>query len=152
MSATEKAAPAGSGASIGYSRTSWTTGSEPSLAVTVRRFAPSDPNLHNAALQALAVAAGDEFSVGDVLEFKFGSELQSIQFLGRVTAFRPYGSADLHLSPNTVLEYAYATSRPDLRGDDQKGFDSAPADLSESNPRVSLLNFHPRSSTLIITS
>ena len=44
--------------------------------------------------------------------------------------------ADFHLSPDTVLEYQYTTSRPDLRN--EKGFDSAPADLSESNPRVSL--------------
>ena len=114
-------------------------GSEPSVAVTVRRFAPSDPNLHNAALQALALAMGDSFSVGDVLELKFGSELQTIQFLGRVSAFRPYGTADLHLSPNTVVEYSYASSLPDART--EKGFDSAPADLSESDPRVSLQNF-----------
>ncbi len=117
-------------------------GSEPTVALTVRRFAPSDPNLHNAALQALALSAADDFTVGDVLEFKFGSELQTIQFLGHVSAFRPYGSADLHLSPNTVLEYDYTTSRPDPRA--EKGFDSAPADLSESNPRVSLLGFAPR--------
>jgi hypothetical protein len=114
-------------------------GSAPSVALTMRRFAPSDPNLHNAALQALALAMGDSFSVGDVLELRFGSELQTIQFLGRVSAFRPYGTADLHLSPNTVLEYAYATSLPDARV--EKGFDSAPADLSESDPRVSLQNF-----------
>jgi len=114
-------------------------GSEPTVAVTMRRFAPSDPNLHNAALQAMALAMGDSFSVGDVLELRFGSELQTIQFLGRVSAFRPYGTADLHLSPNTVLEYAYATSLPDART--EKGFDSAPADLSESDPRVSLQNF-----------
>jgi hypothetical protein len=117
-------------------------GSSPSLGATVRRFAPSDPNLHNAALQAVAFSAGDDFSVGDVLEFKVGSELQSVQFLGRVTAFRPYGSADVHLSPNTVLEYAYATSRPDERG--AKGFDSSPADLSEADPRVSLQGFSPK--------
>jgi len=124
----------------GYSR-QLADGSNSSLALTVRRFAPSDPNLHNAALQAVALSAGDDFSVGDVLEFKFGSELQTIQFLGRVTAFRPYGSADLHLSPDTVVEYDYATSRPDLRGEDEKGFDSAPGDLSESNPRVSVLDY-----------
>ena len=117
-------------------------GSEPTVALTVRRFAPSDPNLHNAALQALALSAADDFTVGDVLEFKFGSELQTIQFLGHVSAFRPYGSADLHLSPNNVLEYDYTTSRPDPRA--EKGFDSAPADLSESNPRVSLLGFAPK--------
>ncbi len=116
--------------------------SEPSVAMTVRRFAPSDPNLHNAALQALALAMGDSFSVGDVLELKFGSELQTIQFLGRVSAFRPYGSARLHVSPNTILEYSYATSLPDARI--EKGFDSAPADMSESDPRVSLQNFSPK--------
>ncbi len=117
-------------------------GSEPSVALTMRRFAPSDPNLHNAALQALALAVGDDFSVGDVVELKFGSELQTIQFLGRVTAFRPYGSADVHLSPNTVLEYSYATSLPDSRG--EKGFDSSPADLSESNPRVSMQDYNTK--------
>lgn len=118
------------------------TGSAPTLGLTLHRFAPSDPNLHNAALQALALSAGDNFSLDDALELKFGSELQAIQFLGHVTAFRPYGSLDAHLSPNTVLEYEYATSRPDLRA--EKGFDSAPADLSESNPRVSLLGFAPK--------
>jgi hypothetical protein len=117
-------------------------GSEPSLGLTVRRFAPSDPNLHNAALQALALSVGDDVTIDDVLELKFGSELQTIQFLGQVTAYRPYGSADFHLSPNTVLEYEYATSRPDLRS--EKGFDTAPADLSESNPRVSLLGYTPK--------
>lgn len=114
-------------------------GSNPSFAMTVRRFAPSDPNLHNAALQSAAFSAGDDFSVSDVLEFKFGSELQTVQFLGHVTAFRPYGSADMHLSPDTLLEYSYTTSRPDNRC--EKGFDSAPADLSEADPRVSVQNF-----------
>jgi hypothetical protein len=117
-------------------------GSGPSMAVTMRRFAPSDPNLHDAALQALAVAVGDDFTVGDVLELKFGSELQTIQFLGHVTAFRPYGSVDLHVSTNTVLEYDYATSLPNTRA--EKGFDSAPADLSEADPRVSMANFATR--------
>jgi Carboxypeptidase regulatory-like domain len=117
-------------------------GSVPTMAVSVSRFAPSDPNLHNAALQALALSGGDDLVLGDVLELKFGSELQTIQFLGRLNAFRPYASFDMHLSPDTVVEYDYTTSRPDTRT--EKGFDSAPADLSESNPRVSLLNFSPR--------
>ncbi len=117
-------------------------GSEPTMALSVSRFAPADPNLHNAALQALALSAGDDLVLGDVLELKFGSELQTIQFLGHLTAFRPYASAEVHLSPNTVVEYDYTTSRPDTRT--EKGFDSAPADLSEANPRVSLLAFSPR--------
>ena len=117
-------------------------GSTASVGLTVHRYAASDPNLNNAALQSIALSAGDDFSVDDVLEFKFGSELQTIQFLGRVTALRPYGSADLHLSPNTVVEYEYTTSRPDPRA--EKGFDSTPADFSESNPRVSLLGYSPK--------
>jgi hypothetical protein len=136
----------GTGVPAGVVRASFSrrlpAGSEPTLAFTMRRFAPSDPNLGNAALQAFALSAGDDIALGDVLELKFGSELQTIQFLGRVTAFRPYGSADLHLSPNTVLEYDYATSLPDVRT--EKGFDSSPADLSESNPRVSMQAFAPR--------
>jgi hypothetical protein len=117
-------------------------GSGPSMAVTMRRFAPSDPNLHYAALQALALNAADDFALGDVLELRFGSELQTIQFLGHVIAFRPYGSLDFHASPNTVVEYDYATSLPNTR--DEKGFDSAPADLSESDPRISMTNFTTR--------
>jgi hypothetical protein len=77
-----------------------------------------------------------------VLELKFGSELQTIEFLGHLNAFRPFGTADFHVSPNTVVEYSYTTSRPDPRA--EKGFDSAPADLSESNPRVSVVGFTPR--------
>lgn len=117
-------------------------GTGPTMAVTMRHFAPSDPNLHYASLQALALNAGENIALGDVLELKFGSELQTIQFLGRVTAFRPYGSADLHLSPNTLVEYAYATSLPNTQA--QKGYDSAPADLSEADPRVSMNNFQTR--------
>jgi hypothetical protein len=117
-------------------------GSGPSVAVTMHRFSPSDPNLHNAALQALALSAGDDFAVGDVVELRFGSELQTIQFLGHVTAFRPYGSIDVHASPNTVVEYDYATSLPNTRA--EKGFDSSPADLSEADPRVSMVNFATR--------
>lgn len=136
----------GEGAPAAVLRTSYShrlaDGSEPAIALTMRRFAASDPNLHNAALQALALSVSDDFSIGDVLELKFGSELQTIQFLGRVTAFRPYGSADLHLSPNTVLEYGYATSLPDSRT--EKGFDTSPADFSESNPRVSVQGFSPK--------
>jgi len=117
-------------------------GSQPTIGLTVHRFAPADPNLHNAALEAVALSGGDDITFGDVVELKFGSELQAIQFLGHVTAFRPYGSATLSLSPNTVLEYGYATSRPDQRA--EKGFDSAPTDMSETNPRISMLGYSPQ--------
>ena len=116
-------------------------GSKPEMAFTMRRLAAPGIDPHVTALQALALTASDQFTFGDVLELRFGSELQTIQFMGRVTAFRPFGSADVHLSPNTVLEYRYATSEPDRRRD--KGFASAPADLSESGPRMSLVGFSP---------
>jgi hypothetical protein len=114
-------------------------GSQPQVAFTFRSLPAPGADLRNANLQALALTTSDVFTFGDVLEVRFGSELQTIQFMGRVTAFRPFGTADFHLSPNTVLEYRYATSEPDSRID--KGFDSAPADLSESGPRVSIANF-----------
>jgi hypothetical protein len=136
---------AGTGVPAGVLRAAYShkldDGSEPTVAMTVRRFEPSDPNLHNAALQALALSASDDFTLGDVVELKFGSELQTIQFLGHVNAVRPYGRADIHVSPNTIVEYSFTTSRPDTR--EEKGFDSAPADMSETNPRVSVLNYAP---------
>lgn len=114
-------------------------GSEPSFAVTMRNLPAPDITLHS--FQALALTTSDDLTLGDVLELKFGSELQTIQFMGRVTTFRPFGTADLHLSPNTVLEYGYATSEPDSRMN--KGFDSAPADPNESAPRVSMTGYDP---------
>ncbi len=116
-------------------------GSTPQVALTMRSLPSPEGSLHNASLQALALTTSDDFTLGDVLELKFGSELQTIQFMGRVSAVRPYGSAKLHLSPNTVVSYGYATSEPDRRVD--KGFESAPADLSESQPRVSIAGFSP---------
>ena len=109
-------------------------GSEPSVAVTMWNLPAPDLALHN--LQALALTTSDQLTLGDTLEFKFGSELQTIQFMGRVTTFRPFGTADLHLSPNTVLEYGYATSEPNNRMG--KGFDSDPEDPNESAPHVTM--------------
>jgi len=116
-------------------------GSTPQVALTMRRFATPDSVLHDGALQALALTTSDDFNLGSALEFKVGSELQAIQFMGRVTAARPFGSVTLHLSPDTVVEYKYATSEPNMRL--EKGFDSAPADLSESSPRMSILGGNP---------
>lgn len=116
------------------------TGSEPSVALTVRRLAPPDGGLHMQGLQAVAVTTQDDMTVGDVLELKFGSELQTIQFMGRITAFRPFGSADLHLSPNTVIEYRYASSRP--ASTMSKDSDGEVTDLGDA-PRVSMASFAP---------
>ena len=115
-------------------------GSEPELALTMRSL-PAPFAMPNGSLQALSLTTSDSFALGDLIEMQFGSELQTIQFLGRVTAFRPFGSADIHLSPNTVVEYRYATSEPnDLL---ERGFVSAPADLSEAQPRMSMVGYSP---------
>ena len=116
-------------------------GSTPRIAFTMRRFATPDSVLHDGALQALSLTTSDDFTLGNALEFKAGSDLQTIQFMGRVTAARPFGSVALHLSPDTVVEYKYATSEPNTRL--EKGFDSAPADSSPMRPTCSACPARP---------
>jgi hypothetical protein len=114
-------------------------GSEPTVTVTARRFATPELALHGDALNALSVSLADNFTVMNFVDVKAGAEVQTIQFMSLVSAVRPFGQADVHLTTNTVLEYRYASSQPSTR--DDKGFDSAPAGLSESDPRVSLNNW-----------
>ena len=115
-------------------------GAEPSVALTVRRLAPPDGGMHMQGLQSVGLTTQDDMTVGDVLELKFGSELQTIQFMGRFTAFRPFGTADLHISPNTVIEYRYASSRP--ASTMAKDSDGEVTDLGDA-PRVSMASFAP---------
>jgi len=111
----------------------------PAIALTVRRFSTPDAVPHRGALQALALSYADGFSIGELLDFQFGGEAQAIEFLGReANAFRPAGTADLHLTSNLILEYRYTTEEPNTRA--SKGFDSAPADLSESGPRMTMVD------------
>jgi len=120
---------------------------EPSVAITALRLNSPDLNtMPGATLQALSVTSSDRVVIGDILEMKLGSELQAIQFMGRVNTFKPFGSADLHITPNTVVEYQYASSVPnmglenhfgnDLPGEDR--LESASSDLSETAPRMSI--------------
>jgi hypothetical protein len=112
-------------------------GSQPSFALSMWNLPSPDITLHN--LQAIALTTSDDLILGDAIELKVGSELQTIQFMGRVTTFRPFGTADIHLSPNTVLEYRYATAEPNSRI--EKGFDLAPEDGNEAAPRVSMVSY-----------
>ena len=125
---------------------------EPSLAITALRLNSPDLNtMPSATLQALSVTSSDRIVLSNKLEMRLGSELQTIQFMGRVHAFKPFGTADLHITPNTVLEYQYASSVPSTRlenrlGDDRVGddrFESASSDLSEIAPRMSIAEFSP---------
>ncbi len=114
----------------------------PTIALTVRRFSTPDEVPHGGALQALALSYSDGFSVGELLDFQYGGNAEAIQFLGReVNAFRPAGAVDLHLTPDLILEYRYSTEEPSTRA--SKGFDTAPADLSESAPRVTMVDGIP---------
>jgi hypothetical protein len=120
---------------------------EPSVAITALRLNSPDLNtMPGATLQALSVTSSDRVVIGDKLEMVLGSELQAIQFMGRVNAFKPFGSADLHITPNTVLEYQYASSIPNMGLGDRLGDDrleSASSDLSETAPRMSMTGFSP---------
>ncbi len=129
----------GSGAAI--MRTTYThktaNGSEPSVALTVRRLEAPNVSFHTQGLQAISLTTTDDFTIGNVLELKFGSELQTVQFMGRFTSFQPFGTADLHLSPNTVVEYQYASSRP------TETYDGENVGLVGGGPRVSIASFSP---------
>jgi hypothetical protein len=118
---------------------------EPSVAITALRLNSPDQNtMPGATLQALSVTSSDRIVLGNMLEMKLGSELQTIQFMGRVHAFKPFGSVDLHITPNTVLEYQYASSVPNVGLEDRLAgdrFDSASSDLSETAPRMSITGF-----------
>ncbi|MGC2194024.1 MAG: carboxypeptidase-like regulatory domain-containing protein [Terriglobales bacterium] len=137
----------GQGAGAAILRTSYThraaSGSEPAIALTVRRLAPPVGSFHEQGLQAFSLTTSDNLTLGDVLELRFGSELQTVQFMGRFTAFQPFGTADLHLSPNTVLEYRYASSRPSGTMVKGKDGDVQNMDFAQSGPRVSLASFAP---------
>lgn len=116
-------------------------GSRPQVALTARHFASPEAAAPGAALDALALSLSDGITVAHFVELNYGGEIQSVQFGKRITAFRPFGSVVVHLGANTVVEYRYATSQPTTRA--AKGFDSAPADLSESGPRMSLQGASP---------
>jgi hypothetical protein len=120
---------------------------EPSVAITALRLNTPDANsLPGATLQALSMTSSDRVVLGDRVEMRLGSELQAIQFMGRVNTFKPFGSVDLHLTPGTVLEYQYTSSVPKMGLADRMGDDhieSAAADLSETAPRMSITAFTP---------
>ncbi|MGB9204879.1 MAG: carboxypeptidase-like regulatory domain-containing protein [Terriglobales bacterium] len=126
---------------------------EPTMSITALRVNSRDQYaMPGAALEALSVTTSDRIVLGSKLEMKLGSELQAIQFMGRVHAFKPFGSADLHITPDTVLEYQFTSSVPNLGLEDRSGrndraaddpLDSTSADLSQTAPRMSMTGFMP---------
>jgi hypothetical protein len=119
---------------------------EPSVAITALRLNSPGNAMPGTTLQALSATSADRIVLGDMVEMKFGSELQTIQFMGRVNAFKPFASVDLHLTPNTVVEYQYTSSVPNAGMPDRSGEDrieSASSDLGETAPRMSITGFVP---------
>ena len=108
----------GQGIPAGVLRTTYTNRFngvfEPSVAITALRLNSPEHTMPGGSLQALSVTSSDRIVLGDMLEVKLGSELQAIQFMGRVNTFKPFGSVDLHITPNTVVEYQYASSVPNM--------------------------------------
>jgi hypothetical protein len=115
-------------------------GSRPQASFTMRRF--STPlTAGDAPLSAMSLRLSNSTSFLGFLDMSYGGDLESVQYVGHTNAWRPFGTVDAHLSPQMTVEYRYASSRQPSRLDKQ--FDAAPADLSETGSRFSLLNGQP---------
>ncbi len=113
-------------------------GSRPELALIARRFATPQLGLRAPTLQSFDALASNTTQIADSIELNYGGDLQTVQFAGRQDAFRPFANLNWHLSPNTVVAYRYATSVPNTRN--LQGFDTAPAEYGDGDPRVTLVN------------
>ena len=115
-------------------------GSFPEIAISAKHFAGLDPG--QPAIQALALSVANSMAFGEKLGLDYGGEAQMLQYRERATSFRPFAAFNAHPTSNTALQYRYASSQPSLRA--AKGFDTAPSDLSESNPMVSMTGLGQR--------
>src|SRR5258706_7157976 len=114
-------------------------GSTPEISFTARRLAPPDPALRGTALNTFSLRVADSMALGDVIELKFGSELQTLQFIRRTSALLPFGSAEVHLSPNTVAAYCYSSSSPLSRLASER--EALPIEPMQVGPRISVNGF-----------
>lgn len=108
------------------------------LAFTVRRFSGPDLPMHRGSLQAFGLTSANSMSIGDFLDIQYGGDFQTIQFMGRANAFRPYGIVDWHLGDSTVVEYRYTTTEPSAHAG--RSFDSFSTEMGDAVPRMTLLN------------
>jgi len=140
----------GSGTPAGVLRTTYVSRIsdvfEPSFSLTALRLSsPGFSTMPGATLQALSATSSDRVVLGNFFEMRVGSEMQTIQFLGHVRTFRPFGSADLHLAPHTVIEYQYQSSVPRTALEDLSGdrLDPESSDPGATGPRMSIANYSP---------
>ena len=120
-----------------YSR-QFDNGSHPEFGVTVRRFAPPDSLGHGSLAGVVSFSVADGFSLTDNLELSYGGEMHDVHFMGRTKAFRPYGAVDYHPTPNTAVEYRYATFHPG------SGMFDGDSQVEDLGPRISVNDFKPR--------
>ena len=114
-------------------------GSAPEVSFTARRLAPPDPSLRGTALSTFSLRVADSVSLADVIELKFGSELQTLQFIKRTSALMPFGSAEVHLGSNTVAAYRYSSASPVSRLASER--EALPIEPMQVGPRVSVNGF-----------
>jgi Carboxypeptidase regulatory-like domain len=124
---------------VSYRRQGDDPGTGPQMALSIRRFAAPQNGIRLGSLQAVSFSYSNGFSIGELLDIRVGSEVQAIQFMGRANAVRPYGTLDMHLAANTMLEYKYTTSEPNQAG---MGLDG-PGEIAQDGPRMSLANYAP---------
>ncbi len=120
-----------------YSR-QFENGSHPEFGVTARRFAPPETLVHGALAGVLSLSVADGFALTDNLEIHYGAEMHDVHFMKRARAFRPYGTLDFLPTPDTVVEYRYATAHP------AGGMFSGDPEDSEQVPGISVNDFKPR--------
>jgi hypothetical protein len=130
----------GAGTPDGVLRTTFlsnpASGTPHELAFTMRRYSAPDLLIHHGSLQSFALTSANSMTVGDFLEIQYGGELETIQFMGRANAFRPYGIVDWHVGDSTIVEYRYTTTEPTRA--DARMFNSGPAELNDDGPRMTL--------------
>jgi hypothetical protein len=130
----------GEGPQNGVIRASYThklgDGSRPEMSFTLRRLSNPDLSARLPAFQAMSLRLSDSIALADFLDLQFGTEYQTVQFLNRASALKPYGSVAAHLSSNTVVAYRYASAEPNMAA--AKGFGSTLGEVMEAGPRVSI--------------
>ena len=134
----------GNGQPAGVIRTAYrhqfANGDTPTLAVTLRHTAPPGSVAANA-LSSVAFTFSNTTNVGGLIDLSYGSEVQGVQFIRRISGVRPFASAGLHLSKDMVLEYRYATAEP------ASSFDHALENGNDDEvvpmPRMSVVGYAP---------
>jgi hypothetical protein len=114
-------------------------GATPDISFTARRLAPPDLAQRGVAINTFSLRVADSMDLADVIELKFGSELQTLQFIKRTSALLPFGSAEVHLGSNTVVGYHYASSAPASRLASER--EALPMAPMQDGPRISVTGF-----------